>query len=167
VKQALLDFQMNRGFLVSGFGGANKTRYEPLKRNVDPRAGHMPDGSRTTRNGSKCTAGLHFFVDEQSAFQYGRGEWTKDQCFFGVVTMRLSKARGLVVSISDEAELGNGQKQLETHQEIMKNALPTSAPPLAERTSSNTLEHFLLNMAEQAKANRGLLHHAKRLFGSK
>lgn len=86
-KQALVDYANNKGFAVSGFGGATKMRYEVGQLHVEPRAGR-------TRDGQKCTEGLHFFVDIDSAFNYGRAEVGSSQ---PIVALRLSQPRGLVM----------------------------------------------------------------------
>jgi len=98
-KEALLDFARNRGFLVSGFGGATKLRYELGQLHVEPRAGQI-------RNGQRCTEGLHFFIDAHSALNYGQHSLSLSSVssFPGIVTLRLSQPRGLVFAIEDQLE---------------------------------------------------------------
>lgn len=143
-KQTLLAFQQNHGFLVSGFGGANKMRYELGRLHVEPRAGQVISGKR-------CTAGLHFFVDPASAFQYGRGEWTKHSAFLGVVTLRLSKPRGLVFAIEDEAPVSSPRDlHLNTHQKLMSRAAPLERP-MHDPSRSSALQKYLLQLADDAR----------------
>lgn len=87
VKRALLAYQRDQGFLVSGFGGANKMCYEIGRMHLEPRAGARVGGQG-------CTAGLHFFVDCASAFNYGN---QKSDRLPYLVTRRISRHRGMVV----------------------------------------------------------------------
>jgi len=86
VKAALLAYQRDQGFLVSGFGGANKLCYEVGRDHLEPRAGARVGGAA-------CTAGIHFFCDVDSAFKYGSFKLER-QAF--VVTRRISRQRGMI-----------------------------------------------------------------------
>lgn len=90
VKAALLAYQRDRGFLVSGFGGANKLCYEVGREHVEPRAGARVGGAG-------CTAGIHFFVDIASAFGYGQPRGSRRDLQAFVVTRRISRQRGMVL----------------------------------------------------------------------
>jgi len=144
-KAALLAFQRNRGFLVSGFGGANKMRYELGREHWEPRAGQM-------RNGGQCTEGLHFFVDAESAFNYSR-QVSSDCAFLGVVTLRLSKARGLVYAIEDESDFEVKQIDFKSHGRIHSRAKSISV--LNDSTAMTHMQKFLLDMVETTKRKEG------------
>lgn len=147
-KAALLAFQRNRGFLVSGFGGANKMRYELGREHWEPRAGQ-------TRNGYTCTEGLHFFVDAASAFNYGT-QASSNTSFLGLVTLRLSKARGLVYAIEDGSESEATQINFQSHGKIHSHAKPISV--LNDPTSMADMQKFLLDMVEAEKRKYAARH---------
>lgn len=66
---------------------AKEPSYEVGQLHVEPRAGR-------TRNGQRCTEGLHFFVDINSAFGYARHQVGSSE---PIVALRLSQPRGLVM----------------------------------------------------------------------
>jgi hypothetical protein len=157
-KAALLAYQQNRGFLVSGFGGANKMLYDLGLKHWEPRAGQI-------RNGHACTEGLHFFIDARSAFEYGRNMWQQNLSFAGVVTLRLTKPRGLVYAIKDATEF---ELNINEHEEIAQGAKPFNKFPQLQRATGRTdMQHFLLDMVEKAKSDQRQLCNGKRHKGEK
>lgn len=92
VKYALLNYQCNRGHLVSGFGGGNRMQYKLGRMHFEPRAGNP---------GTHCSYGLHFFLDSQSGLEYG-GFSNPAKYYAPVVAKVLTKSRGFVADMDDE-----------------------------------------------------------------
>lgn len=96
VTRALVDFQMSRGYLLSGFSGDVRYQYELERDHYEPRAG---------QRGMACGSGLHFFCDIDSALDYGGYHERKNWSTEPVVARRLKHGRGLVYPIIDWSAL--------------------------------------------------------------
>lgn len=100
VLEALIDYQQDKGFLLSGFSGGNRYRYELGARHLEPKAG-LP--------GCGCVNGLHFFRDIQSALDYSplprkNNRNDDNDCWLGnqpIVAKRLMNGRGFVTAIDN------------------------------------------------------------------
>lgn len=133
VKDALINYQMSRGFLLSGFSGGNRYQYRLEMQHLEPRAGDP---------GTGCTHGLHFFTDSASALQYGGYHKPSAWKEYPVVAKRLNKGRGMVFCIEEEDADTTG---------IVVQAVNTAAGPLPPAVSSkkenNEVEKLTLDWA--------------------
>jgi len=144
VASALIDYQMSRGFLLSGWSGSTRYEYELERDHYEPNAGRAGD--------SGCLSGLHFFRDIESALRYGQFHDRKQWKTEPVVARRLQHGRGLVYPILDKDLLDEDAKKRGAFVQVAEvTSLRDETVPRFDWKVSYRLVSFLDRLA--AKAN--------------